>query len=101
MSPSRGDNADFHLLDEIVCDVIPGPAAPPPGTPVGRGENAGVHAQWEMVHDASKKESWIEIALRQPFARCSPEEQERLLSAIRDVLAGGGELRVVNRPSRT
>jgi hypothetical protein len=52
MAPKPAENEGFRVLEEFVCDAIPGPGISKDG-PFARGENEGVDVQWELVVNAS------------------------------------------------
>jgi hypothetical protein len=52
MAPKPGENEGFRVLEDFVCDAIPGPGISTDG-PCARGENEGVDVQWELVVNAS------------------------------------------------
>src|SRR5947209_6226861 len=53
MADARGENEGFRILDDFVCDAIPGPGIALEG-PFGRGENEGMHFLWELDFNASQ-----------------------------------------------
>jgi hypothetical protein len=126
MTTHPGGNEGFRLLEELVCQAIPDTSAVAPrgvGVAAGRGENEGMQVREELALDftgmsgqqggragegtaapkgtlpAGEKPS-IEIVIDREFASYTPEEQERLLSALKELLIVTGEVRVVRRAPR-
>jgi hypothetical protein len=109
-------NEGFRLLDEFVCQAVPGPAAVASegrGAVVGRGENAGMQIWEELALSSAAKASppepakqtspgglpLIELVIDRDFSSYTAEQQAGLLSALRELLVVTGEVRVVKRVS--
>ncbi len=66
---ARGENEEFFVLNELVCDAIPAPGVPPADR-LRRGENEGTFAVTEVTFDAGgAKAVELESALRVEAAR--------------------------------
>ena len=92
MAAQFGSNQKVHVLDELVCQAIPGPteSAVPPAA--SKGEQRTPDWSADNTHS-------IEVVLDRDFASYSAVEQEQLLASIKQMLIVAGEVRVTKRTS--
>jgi len=109
-------NEGFRLLDELVCQAVPGSSAAAfagVGVAAGQGGNAGIHVWEELVLGSSAQAGapepakgtsparlpHIDIVLDRDFSSYTADQQAGLLSALRELLIVTSEVRVVRRLS--
>jgi hypothetical protein len=81
--PAPGQNEGFYVLEDFVCQAIPGPSISPAG-PDKQGRNEGMFVTEELMFEAGKVETepparsfWMPRSSRRPIGwpRSSPRPQ--------------------------